>query len=79
MVWRTINISVVQGEDWRQRGKDNYVRFKAIEADRGNILAMDGSVLSTSIPYFDLYFDPVAPQVKDFNENIDSLSYCFTS
>ena len=79
MVYRTIVISVVQGEEWRQQGKDNYVRFKAIEADRGNILALDGSVLSTSIPYFDLYFDPVAPQVKDFNENIDSLSYCLAS
>jgi cell division protein FtsI (penicillin-binding protein 3) len=79
MVYRTIVISIVQGEEWRQQGKDNYVRYKEIEAERGNILAMDGSVLSTSIPYFDLYFDPVAPQAEDFNEHIDSLSFCLAS
>jgi cell division protein FtsI (penicillin-binding protein 3) len=76
MVYRTVVISVAEGERWRQQGENNYVHFKEIPADRGNILALDGSVLSTSIPHFDLYFDPVAPQAKDFNENIDSLSYC---
>ncbi len=78
MVYRTVQIGLVEGPRWRQMGQDNYVSNREIEADRGNILAMDGSVLATSIPYFDLYFDPVTASKEAFEENIDSLSYCLS-
>lgn len=73
--FKTIKIGIIEGERWVQQGKDNYVKFKEIEADRGNILAKDGSILATSVPQFDLYFDPVAPSEEDFKRNIDSLAY----
>ena len=79
LLYRTVQISIVQGDTWREQGENNYVRYKEIPADRGNIFAADGSLLATSIPYFDLYFDPVAPNERDFNLYIDSLAYCWAT
>jgi cell division protein FtsI (penicillin-binding protein 3) len=79
IVYRTVQIAVVQGEDWRALGKDNNVKYHEIKADRGNIFSSDGSLLATSIPYFDLYFDPVAPSDRDFANHIDSLAYAWAT
>lgn len=79
IVYRTVQIAVFQGESWRKMGEENNVRFREIPADRGNIFSSDGSLLSTSIPYFDLYFDPVAPSDRDFANNIDSLAYAWAT
>lgn len=79
LLYRTIQISIIQGEEWRKQGQDNYVRYKEIPAERGNIFSADGSLLATSIPYFDLYFDPVSPSDRDFNLYIDSLSLTWAS
>jgi cell division protein FtsI (penicillin-binding protein 3) len=78
---KAIQIAVVDGEKWRERGKSKYVQFRTIEADRGNILAADGSLLATSLPYFDLAFDPNSSGMTptDFNNNIDSLAYCLAT
>lgn len=79
LIGRTVVIGIVNGEKWKERGEDVFLKYKEIEADRGNILAEDGSVLATSIPYYDLYFDPIAPSDKDFNANIDTLAYCLAT
>jgi cell division protein FtsI (penicillin-binding protein 3) len=79
IVYRTVQIAVVQGESWRKMGEENNVRYREIEADRGNIFSSDGSLLATSIPYFDLYFDPVAPSDRDFANHIDSLAYAWAT
>lgn len=79
LLFKTVKVAVIEGDRWREQGKNNYVKYKEIEADRGNILAKDGSILATSIPYFDVYFDPVASNEKDFIENIDSLSFCLAN
>lgn len=79
LIYRTVQISVVEGPRWRAQGEDNYLEYRKVEADRGNIVAADGSLLATSIPYFDIYFDPHAPSDKDFEENIDTLAQCLAT
>lgn len=79
LLYQTLFIAVWEGDEWRAVGEDNYVKWKEVEADRGNIFADDGSVLATSIPYFDIYFDPVAPAEADFMANLDSLAYCLAT
>lgn len=74
LFYKTFYLSVVEGEKWREKGQ-SYLEYRPIEAQRGNIYAADGSLLATSIPYFDLYFDPQAPSEKDYRANIDSLAY----
>jgi cell division protein FtsI (penicillin-binding protein 3) len=76
---RTLVIGVLNGEKWKAKGEEVFLKYKEIEAERGNIIAADGSVLATSIPYYDLYFDPLAASDEDFNENLDTLAYCLAT
>lgn len=70
-------INVVEGEKWRSMGENLYLKYMPIEADRGNILASDGSFLATSLPFFDIRMDLRADGMTDevFNKNIDSLAW----
>ncbi len=78
---QTVRISVVQGEKWRTRGENLYVDSIAVEGERGNIISEDGSLLATSLPFFDIRFDPnsKAMSEKDWDDNIDSLAHCLAT
>ncbi len=80
LIYKTAFISYAEGEFWRQKGKATFVEVRNVEADRGNILAANGELLATSIPFFDIYFDPNSSGMseEDFNENIDSLAWMIT-
>lgn len=77
LIYKTAYISYAEGDFWRKKGADLYIEPRSIEADRGNILASNGDLLATSIPFFDIYFDPNSTGMseEDFRNNIDSLSY----
>ncbi|RME95917.1 MAG: PASTA domain-containing protein [Bacteroidetes bacterium] len=78
LMYRTFEVAILQGEKWREEG-GVHVKEHRIEAERGNIYARDGSLLATSVPYFDLYFDPLAPSDEDYYENLDTLAYCLAT
>ncbi len=79
LLYRTVQFVYVDGERWREQGRDNYLAYRMVEADRGNILSVDGNLLATSIPYFDLYFDPKAASDEDFSKNLDTLAHCLAT
>lgn len=79
LFYRTFEIAVVQGQKWRDKGESNYIKPREVEADRGNILATDGTLLATSVPYFDIYFDPTAPSQENYDKHVDSLAYCLAT
>jgi cell division protein FtsI (penicillin-binding protein 3) len=76
-----LRISVVEGNYWRKKGEEQYVHMRKVEGGRGNILSADGSLLATSLPIFDLAFDPSSSGMseEDFMNNIDSLAYCLAT
>ena len=78
---QTVRINVMQGEKWRERGKSLYVERLTVEAERGNIISEDGSLMATSLPFFEIRFDPNSSGMSedDFNENIDSLAHCLAT
>ncbi len=78
---QTVRISVYQGKKWRERGKNLYVERKTLDAERGNIISEDGSLMATSLPFFDMRFDPNSKAIaqKDWDDNIDSLAYCLAT
>jgi cell division protein FtsI (penicillin-binding protein 3) len=54
-------------------------KFVELDAERGTIYSEDGQMLSTSIPFFDIYIDFAAEGLRDkngkrFRENLDSFS-----
>lgn len=73
-------IQVVDGHELREKAKKITYRDILVEANRGDILASDGRVLATSVPYFDLRMDLLAAGLTDsvFRANIDSLSICLS-
>jgi cell division protein FtsI (penicillin-binding protein 3) len=76
---RVIYIQQVQGDYWVSQANKQQQHFVDIDAQRGTIYSEDGSMLSTSIPFFDIYIDFAADGLRDksgkrFRENIDSLS-----
>lgn len=78
---KAVQISVLEGEYWRSKGDSLYVKPIAVQAERGNILAEDGSLLATSLPFFEIRFDPnsTAMAEDDFANNLDSLAFCLAT
>ncbi|MEY3367647.1 MAG: hypothetical protein RI973_802 [Bacteroidota bacterium] len=78
---KTVRISIIEGEKWRQKGEALYIKEVPMEAERGNILTEDGSMMATSIPFFDIAFDPNSSAIDtaDWNQSLDSLAWCLST
>lgn len=77
---RAFYIQRFEGAYWRSMSDSMHQRFVELEAERGTIYSEDGQMLSTSIPYFDIYMDFGAEGLRDkdgkrFRDHIDSFSY----
>ena len=71
---RLISLIYVNGDQYRQMAEDNLIRERVLEASRGNIYSDDGSLLATSVPVFDVYWDAVAVNKDTFSRNVDALA-----
>ncbi|MHA4808593.1 penicillin-binding protein [Flavitalea flava] len=74
-------IQRVQGAYWRGLSDSLHQKFIELDADRGTIYSEDSSMLSTSVPYFNIYIDFAADGLREkngkrFKENVDSLAHC---
>lgn len=79
IIGRTVYIQQVEGDYWKQMSDSLHLEYRELDAERGTIYSEDGSMLSTSIPYFDVRIDFGADGLREkngkrFKENIDSLS-----
>lgn len=74
IVYRLINIQYVEGDELRQKAKDNTVKKEDIPANRGNIYSSDGSLLATSIPNYTIRFDAMASKQEDFEKYVKPLA-----
>lgn len=77
IIVKAMSIQLVEGADLKQRVRSLTLVEKNIEAVRGNIYASDGSLLATSIPIYEVRFDPNADAITDelFEEKVDSLAW----
>ncbi|MDO6435490.1 penicillin-binding protein [Flavitalea sp. BT771] len=74
-------IQRVQGAYWRSLSDSLHQKFIELDAERGTVYSEDSSMLSTSIPSFNIYIDFGADGLREkngkrFTENLDSLSLC---
>ncbi|HLX91148.1 MAG TPA: penicillin-binding protein [Puia sp.] len=70
-----------QGIYWKKLSDSVHQRWSELDADRGTIYSDDENMLSTSIPYFDIYIDFEADGLREkngkrFKDNVDSLAIC---
>jgi len=66
---QAIKIQFVEGKKWRDMREKFTIEEKVVVAERGNIFA-------TSLPFFDIRFDPTVASDELFFENVDSLAHC---
>ncbi|MEN7548876.1 penicillin-binding protein [Rapidithrix thailandica] len=71
---KVFDIQFVNGEKWRRIARENGLQYREVEATRGNILSDNGSLLATSLPFYEVAFDPTVAQDEVFDKGIDSLS-----
>ncbi len=79
VIGRAFYIQRIEGNHWRSMSDSMHQRFVELDAERGTIYSEDGQMLSTSIPYFDVYMDFGADGLREkngnrFKENLDSLA-----
>ena len=81
---RAFYIQNVEGEQWRSLSDSMHQRYVELGAERGTIFSEDGKMLSTSIPFFDVYIDFGADGLREkngrrFRENVDSFAIAVSS
>ncbi len=75
IIYKLIDIQIVDGEKYRKRAAKLTTRVKAVPAERGNIFTEDGSILSSSISKYDIYFDAVTVSNETFTDgNVQQLA-----
>lgn len=76
VIGRILYIQTALGDHYEQLSRERTLRYFEIEENRGNIYAADGSLLSTSVPTFNIRLDLDPSVVPDdlFLSRIDSLS-----
>ena len=77
ILYRIVLVQFVQGEVWREKARQLTTAYIDVAAARGNIFDVNGNLLATSLPYYEVGMDVNAPSIlKDtFNRYVDSLSY----
>ncbi|MCB9257154.1 MAG: cell division protein, partial [Chitinophagales bacterium] len=77
IIFQSFKIQVYEGPALRQLADSLTIVSRSIEAERGNIYSEDGSLLSTSLPLFEIRMDFKSEPMTDeiFNANVDSLAY----
>lgn len=77
VVIQMCRLQFVQGEKWKSMAARLSTRYETVEATRGNILSVDGALLATSVPEYELHMDMFAGGIfedKAFYSKIDSLA-----
>lgn len=71
IVYKMMTIQIVEGEKWSSKARG--VEMRDIQPTRGSILADDGSLLATSLPFYRVAIDPTVADSSVFRKGIDSL------
>lgn len=76
---KAIYIQRAEGVYWKGLSDSLHLEYRVMDADRGTIYSEDGSMLSSSIPFFDVRVDFGAQGLREkngkrFKENIDSIA-----
>ncbi|NJO86955.1 MAG: hypothetical protein HC821_02640 [Lewinella sp.] len=74
LMYRTLEVAVLNRQEYLDKGEE-YVQVRSSEAERGNIYSHNGNLLATSVPYFEVFFDPYVAPAGVYYGKIDSLAY----
>ncbi len=77
ILYRICIIQFAEGKEWKAKAEALTTAVFSIEAVRGNIFDVNGALLATSLPYYEIAVDINAPGIDDklFKTNRDSLAF----
>ena len=76
IIGKIVYIQVVEGPSLSAKAQTQELKVFDLEANRGNILDKNGSLLATSVPIFEVRFDVSSPHIPKslFNQKVDSIA-----
>lgn len=81
ILYKICIIQFKEGETWRAKAEAFTTKVFEIDAVRGNIFDVNGNLLATSLPYYEIGVDINAPSIdnKLFKSRVDSLGLCLSN
>ena len=81
IIAKVIYIQFVEGSTWIEKAKTLTLKNITIQPNRGDILAHDGKLLASSVPYYEIRMDLKSKALLNevFSKNIDSLAFCLSN
>ena len=81
ILYKMCIIQFKEGDVWKAKAEAFNTKVFEIEAVRGNIFDVNGNLLATSLPYYEVAVDINAPSIdkKLFNDKVDSLGMMFAN
>ncbi len=74
VVFKLLSIQLVQGDKYRALATERVVKDVVIPANRGNVYSVNGNLLATSIPKYDIRFDALTPTASTFEKYVKPLA-----
>ncbi len=76
IIGKILYLQLVEGGKWKEQAQTLTLKDITIESNRGDILASDGRLLASSVPYYEIRMDMRSTGMDNaiFNSGIDSLS-----
>ena len=77
IIGKIFYLQLIEGSKWKDQAQALTLKDITVESNRGDILASDGRLLASSVPYYEIRMDTRSTGMDDliFNSNIDSLAY----
>ncbi|TXE07292.1 PASTA domain-containing protein [Seonamhaeicola algicola] len=74
VVFKLFSIQFLQGEKYKALAEKRVVKDVVIPANRGNVYSVNGNLLATSIPKYDIRIDALTPSAKNFTKYLKPLA-----
>lgn len=74
IIVKALSIQVSEGDELRKQAQEAHTKKETLYPERGNIYSEDGTLLSSTIPQFDLRIDFKAINKDTFSHYVDTLA-----
>ncbi|MCL6294147.1 penicillin-binding protein [Jejuia spongiicola] len=74
VVFKLLSIQFLQGDKYKAMASERIVKDVIIPANRGNVYSVNGNLLATSVPKYDIRIDAITPSSKTFEKHLKPLS-----
>jgi len=81
IIAKILYIQLVEGDMWKAKAEKLSLKYFTIDPNRGNIYDVNGEILATSVPLFEVRMDVASPLIPDttFEKYVDSLAIRLSS